>query len=576
MRPTLPLPHAIALGALILAPGLFISTAAHAQCNTVPDCELVWADEFDGTTLDLTKWEHQTGNGCSIGLCGWGNNELQNYTPANTTVANGELTITARQESNGSYTSSRIRSLGRGDFTYGRFEMRAKLPEGQGMWPAFWMLSSNPSLYGVWAASGEIDIMESLGNEPERIYGTIHYGGSFPDNTFSGEETFLPPGTESDFHEYAVEWQPGEIRWYLDGQLYATRTSWWSTGGPFPAPFNIDFHLLLNLAIGGNFPGDPDGTTVFPQEYVIDYVRVYQTPPPPPGATIVFDDLEHNNPMGNGWFEFNGSVGGGGIGTQDGDLPPADGGSYALSVGFGSGGNSGFVGGFGRTSVQDVSTLQSFSFWINPDAGQTYTLELNLQDDDNNDGQIVSGPDDEFQFNCIVSPTGPCAVSGGGWQRVTVPLTSFFDDNSFITGGNGVLDTSATGNGQLINVVVAIIDNSGSDVSFRTDYWTFDGAQEDGDADGVPDASDNCIDVANAAQQDADGDGYGNACDADITNDCVVNAADLGALRLFFFSGAPAADFNSDGVVNTLDLAILRLAFFGTPGPSGTTSTCTP
>ena len=167
--------------------------AAWAQCDGLPGCQLVWADEFDGTALDLTKWEHQTGNGCSIGLCGWGNNELQIYSPNNTTVANGVLTITARQEMNGTITSSRIRSLGRGDFTYGRFEMRAKLPETQGMWPAFWMLSSNPSVYGVWAASGEIDIMESLGNQPERIYGTIHYGGTFPENTFSGEETLLPP-----------------------------------------------------------------------------------------------------------------------------------------------------------------------------------------------------------------------------------------------------------------------------------------------------------------------------------------------------------------------------------------------
>ena len=270
------------LSAATFALALLSVRGADAQCDVLTGCVLVWADEFDGTGVNPTKWEFQTGDGTLYGIPGWGNNELQWYQSDNATVANGVLTIQARQQSVGgkNYTSTRIRSRGLGDFLYGRFEMRARLPVGQGMWPAFWMLPTNSFIYGTWAASGEIDIMESIGGE--QIYGTIHYGGEAPANTSSGSSTLLPPGTATDFHVYAIEWEPTEIRWYVDGQLYGTKTSWFSTAGPYPAPFDVDFHLLLNLAVGGDFPGNPDGSTVFPQDYVVDYVRVYQQPPPDP------------------------------------------------------------------------------------------------------------------------------------------------------------------------------------------------------------------------------------------------------------------------------------------------------
>ncbi len=219
--------------------------------------------------------------------------------------------------------------------------------------------------------------------------------------------------------------------------------------------------------------------------------------------------------------------------------------------------------------------MVDFTFWINPDAGQSYNLELNLQDDDNGDQLITDGIDDEFQFTCVVSPSGPCAVSGGGWQKITVPLTSFVDDNSFLNGGNGVLDADPNGNGQLVNIVIAIISTSGSNIGFRTDYWAFNGPLDD-DEDGVANAIDNCLLVDNADQVDSNNDGYGNLCDADLNDDCVVNVADLGLLRQVFFTADSDADFNSDGVVNVLDLAILRNLFFAAPGPSGTTSTCSP
>ena len=187
----------------------------------------------------------------------------------------------------------------------------------------------------------------------------------------------------------------------------------------------------------------------------------------------VFDDMEHGDPFGNGWFAFNGAVGGGGIAPNAVDLPPALGGAFSLETGWGSGGTPGFYGGFGRTSPTDASGTEFFNFWINPDAGQDYTLEINLQEDDNSDGAANPGDDDEFQYKCVVAAAGPCAVAGGGWQLVSIALDDFFDDNSFFTGGNGVLDPTPAargGNGELISVVIAVI-GSGTDVNFRTDYW---------------------------------------------------------------------------------------------------------
>lgn len=564
----------------VLAAALLAASpaAVHAQCVTVPVCTLVWADEFNGTAVDTNKWEFMLGNGSAYGIPGWGNNELQYYTASNATVANGELTITARQESVGglNYTSSRLRTRGKGDWTYGRFEMRAKLPSGQGLWPAFWMLSSVGD-YGGWAASGEIDIMESKGQNPGRIYTTLHYGGPAPANVASGSTFDLPAGTAGNYNEYAVEWLNGVIRWYINDQLVATQNSWYSTAAPFPAPFDVDFHLLLNLAVGGNFVGSPNGSTVFPASYVIDYVRVYGSPEePPPAGQVVFDDMEHGNPFGNGWFAFNGSVGGGGLDANFSDRPPTNGGIASLQTGWGSGGTPGFLGGFGRNRPTDLTGMTHFSFWINPDAGQNYVLELNIQEDDNGDGVISNSADDEFQYNCQVSPSGPCAVSGGGWQLVSIPLSAFFSDNSFLFGGNNILDAvpvAAGGNGQLLQMVVAVISNSGADATFRTDYWVFRDLT-DTDGDGVLDVADNCTELANASQVDSDGDGFGNRCDGDLNNNGATNAQDTVLFRqqLGLSSNPPTynvADINANGAVNAQDTVLFRLLLGQPPGPSG-------
>ena len=242
--------------------------------------DLVWSDDFDGEELDLTKWSYQIGTGASEGLTDWGNNEEQYYREENVVVADGMLHIIAKEEDFGgkSYTSGRIRTRDQGDWTYGRFELRAKMPIGKGLWAAMWLLPTDME-YGTWAASGEIDMVEYLGHEANEIHGTLHFGGQWPGNKHKGKSYILSSGNFSDeFHDFALEWEEGVIRWYMDDKFYQVQTDadWWSSGGEAPAPFDKRFHFLFNLAVGGYWPGSPDANTQFPQELVIDYLRVYE------------------------------------------------------------------------------------------------------------------------------------------------------------------------------------------------------------------------------------------------------------------------------------------------------------
>jgi beta-glucanase (GH16 family) len=169
-----------------------------------------------------------------------------------------------------------LRTKNKGDWKYGRFETRAQLPYGKGLWPAIWMLPTD-HIYGEGTASGEIDIMELLGHEPNKVYGTLHYGAEEPNNISSGDSYTLPTGDFSDdFHVFALEWEPTEIRWYVDDTLYQTQDKWYTTNALYPAPFDQRFHLLLNVAVGGSWPGSPDATTVFPQTMTVEYVRVFK------------------------------------------------------------------------------------------------------------------------------------------------------------------------------------------------------------------------------------------------------------------------------------------------------------
>ena len=244
--------------------------------------QLVWSDEFDGTSLNTANWSYDVGNGCP-NLCGWGNAELQYYRSQNVSVSGGNLIIEAREQDAGyDYTSGKIHSRNKQDFLYGKVEARMKVPTGGGMWPAFWMMPTD-NVYGGWAASGEIDIMETC-NNTDYIGGTIHYGGGWPNNTYSGG-SYSPGGIDfSDaFHVYTIEWEPDVMRWYVDGNLYSTKTSsqWYSDAAPSNprAPFDQDFYIIMNAAVGGNYTGCTSSgciTASFPQQYLIDWVRVYQ------------------------------------------------------------------------------------------------------------------------------------------------------------------------------------------------------------------------------------------------------------------------------------------------------------
>ncbi|MHA6485186.1 carbohydrate binding domain-containing protein [Paenibacillus sp. strain BS8-2] len=252
---------------------------------------LVWNDEFDGTGsqlddngVDLSKWAYQQGTGSDYGLDSWGNNELQYYKKENIKVEGGSLLLEAKPESYGgkTYTSGRLWTSPTFGKAYGKFEARMKLPAGQGLWPAFWLMPRDTE-YGGWASSGEIDIMEARGRLPETVDGTIHYGKGSPNNKATGSHYEFPEGEDfTGFHTYSLEWEPGELRWYVDGNLYQTINDWhsWGAGQPdkyaFPAPFDKEFYIIMNLAVGGNYDGGrlPD-TNTFPATMEVDYVRVF-------------------------------------------------------------------------------------------------------------------------------------------------------------------------------------------------------------------------------------------------------------------------------------------------------------
>lgn len=233
--------------------------------------DLVWADEFEGDSLNEENWIPETGAG------GWGNNERQFYTdrPENLRLEDGVLIIEAREEAyrGNDYTSARIKTQYLQTWTYGRMEARIKLPTGQGIWPAFWMLGENFPTVG-WPACGEIDIMENIGN-PLTVYGTVHGPGYSGGQSVGESHTVDGEPLTDDFHTYAVEWTPEEIRWYVDDVQYSTITP---RDLPGEWVYDHPFFLLLNLAVGGEWPGYPDQSTTFPQQLVVDYVRVYRDP----------------------------------------------------------------------------------------------------------------------------------------------------------------------------------------------------------------------------------------------------------------------------------------------------------
>jgi len=235
---------------------------------------IAWHDEFDGSELDLKNWTFDRGGG------GWGNQEWEYYSdrPENVRVEEGLLVIEAREEeatfSGKPYSSARIKTQGLHAWQYGRIEARMKLPYGQGIWPAFWMLGENINQKG-WPGSGEMDIMEHIGKEPNYIYATVHAPGYSGGNGVGSKLFTDADSLKNDFHVYAIEWDENEIRWYFDDQQYFKVTA-----EEVPAEWIFDhpFFIILNLAVGGGWLGYPNTTTIFPQFLYVDYVRVYQKP----------------------------------------------------------------------------------------------------------------------------------------------------------------------------------------------------------------------------------------------------------------------------------------------------------
>ncbi len=299
---------------------LAVQSAPEAAPQTQTGWRLVWSDEFDGDQLDENRWTHE------VDCWGGGNEERQCYTarPENSRIEDGLLIIEARlEEAVGPalpprlrepgaavetraqpFTSARINTRGKGDWRYGRIEVRARLPEGQGTWPAIWMLPTD-EVYGPWALSGEIDILEVVnlgefcrecrGRTENRMFGTLHFGGAWPQNRYMNRETIVPTGEDGEqvFHTFAIEWTEGRVEWFLNGESYGALTPRnWRTDSDAPeargnrnAPFDQRFHLILNLAVGGHFPESRSAGGVrpeaFPQQFEIDWVRVYDCPADP-------------------------------------------------------------------------------------------------------------------------------------------------------------------------------------------------------------------------------------------------------------------------------------------------------
>ena len=275
---------------------------------SIPGYDLLWCDEFNGTELDEAKWNYEPHEP------GWTNAELQEYTTStdNVFIRDGKLILKAiKTQKNGKdyYTSGKVTGRKKTDFTYGKVVARAKAPEGKGLWPAIWMMPKDESYYGQWPKCGEIDIMEVLGDGVETAYGTLHYGA--PHGEQQGTVVLKDGKTfANDFHEYSVEWEPGEMRWYIDDELYLTVNDWFTAEEgqdekPYPAPFDQPFYVQMNLAVGGNWPGDPDENTDFDKaEFEIDYVRVYQKPEY--DTNVKKPEKKYREALPDGNFIFNG------------------------------------------------------------------------------------------------------------------------------------------------------------------------------------------------------------------------------------------------------------------------------
>ena len=252
-----------------------VTNTGYTSASSYPGMTLAWSDEFNGKTLNASNWSYETGGG------GWGNNELEYYTNSvkNTFLTGGYLVIEARQETAGTYnyTSARLKTQGKKSFTYGRIDIRAILPKGQGLWPALWMLGNNISQPGSgWPVCGEIDIMELLGNNARTVYGTTHWGDvAGQGSTHIGGNYTLSAGDFSgSFHVFSLAWDASKLVFLVDDTPYFTTNKTDVTASSYP--FDKPFFFIFNVAVGGNWPGSPNSSTTFPQRMIVDYIRIFQ------------------------------------------------------------------------------------------------------------------------------------------------------------------------------------------------------------------------------------------------------------------------------------------------------------
>jgi len=275
--------------------------------------KLVWQDEFNGTSLNRDDWNVE------LHEPGWVNAELQEYVDSdkNIYIEDGKLVLkpikTADESGKVSYTSGRVNTQNKHNFKYGLFEARVKVPEGKGFLPAFWMMPANENLYGQWPRCGELDIMEVMGQDTKKSYGTIHYGN--PHNESQGTHVLESGSFSEDYHTFSAEWEPGKIKWYVDGRLIHTTDDWYSvTEGQgeitYPAPFDQPFYIIFNLAVGGSWVGYPDETTdINSAAYMVDYVRVYQKDSYNENVKKPVKDIVLRDPDKDGNYVNNGNFG---------------------------------------------------------------------------------------------------------------------------------------------------------------------------------------------------------------------------------------------------------------------------
>jgi beta-glucanase (GH16 family) len=400
---------------------------------------LVWSDEFNGDRLDPEVWFFESGDGSQYGIPGWGNGERQWYLPDNAKLEDGKLKITARRETVGNFgfTSARINTRDRFAFKYGRIEASIKLPSGQGLWPAFWMLAQD-SPYGDWPSSGEIDILEAVnldgfpgpggaggGNE---IFGTLHFGGGNLGRLIASN-TYVPStDVTEDFRTYALEWDENEIRWYYDGILYAVENSWRSNAAPYPAPFDQPFYILLNLAVGGNFPGSPDGSTPSPATMEVDWVRVYsgeESAPAPagPGITpdVVISAVDGSAPDLTPTFETFGS-GSTFVENFAGDSSYAN--VVAVTVGAGYGGGALAQLGLTELAPGFATGYGEFVFKVKGlNADNTIIAKLE---------EPFPGTSVPVQVDLAAPPADVATASlGDGWSQVVIQMSAYGDVSTF-------------------------------------------------------------------------------------------------------------------------------------------------